>query len=103
MIETILRKLTTEEIRTILIYYGQPADLNRFEEAQQILFITNLLKTNTREQIAKRLIKKFNISRSTAYRRINTTLCQNTMSNETELCFNFSIPGAIKSRVKKDG
>ncbi|MCK5663826.1 MAG: hypothetical protein KAI17_10080, partial [Thiotrichaceae bacterium] len=71
IIESILSKLTTDEVRSILIYYGQPADLHRFEEAQQIIFITSLLKTNTREQISKRLMTKFNISKATAYRRIS--------------------------------
>ena len=99
MIETILSKLTTEEIRGILIYYGQPADLNRFDEAQQILYVIKLLKTETREQIVKRVMIKFSVSRSTSYRRISAALSQYPVSNETRVCFNFTMKGKIKSRV----
>ena len=103
IIEKILNKLTPGEVRSLLIYYGQPADLHRFEEEQQIIFITSLLKNNTREQISKRVMTKFKVSKATAYRRISAALSQNPMNNETGLCFNFALNGAIKTRVKKDG
>ena len=99
MIESILNKLTEQEIAQLIIYFStaelSQREMNERKITQQIEYTTKLLKTNNREITAKRLMFVWDISRATAYRRISVALSHNNASYETELCNNQNIIGRL--------
>lgn len=81
MIENILNKLSSQEVTELLDFYGCACGSQRYmktnEISQQIEYASKLLKTNTKEITAKRLMFVWDISRATAYRRIKTAQSHN--------------------------
>lgn len=92
MIESILGKLTTDEIAQLTVYFNAAKltqhEINAQKITLQIEYAAKLLKTNPREITAKRLMFVWDTSRSTAYRRISAALSQNNVRYEIEPCNN---------------
>ena len=78
MIETILNKLTTQDRTQLIKYYSglSHSELMEHKIAMQIEFAIELLQNHSRNNVARELMQVCNISKATAYRRINFALSQ---------------------------
>ena len=76
-VNNILMQLTESQARELLIGLGQLSVLREYERGLAVQYASSLLKAkNRRSLIRDRLCIRYEVSRRTAYRIIESALCQ---------------------------
>lgn len=100
---TILQtKLTPPEVRAVLLALNHPALLEQYEIQQQILFAVDRLNNGWRSaDLARFMVLRFGIGKTTAYRRIDAALSHRSRYREKNPCNDepIVIEGRLPSRV----
>jgi len=106
MLNLILSKISIEELAYLIRLFGCDSAVRNIDSALKLKFILDNIE-KPKEALSKKLVARFGISRSTAYRLIIKTkkiiaASQNTIDFETHNPYTLFLSGFLESKINKN-